>query len=99
MRMARYAHGSGTLTMQITSRAVHVPVVTAADLLPHAGFILSGLSHPDMKDSSGWSVYYSSKGVNTDRPRLHHLNEQVHLYTHKGFVKDVTDTGTPPWSA
>jgi len=42
-----------------------------------AGFILSGLSHPDMTDASGWSVYYTSKGVHSARLPVANLNTQV----------------------
>lgn len=42
-----------------------------------AGFILSGLSHPDMPDAPGWSVYYTSKGVHSARLPVSNLNTQV----------------------
>jgi hypothetical protein len=42
-----------------------------------AGFIMSGLSHPDMPDTTGWGTYYTSKGVNKERPALDSLNTQV----------------------
>lgn len=55
--------------------------VTAAALLNSvdlcAGFIMSGLSHPDMLDTTGWGTYYSSKGVHKERPPLDSLNAQV----------------------
>lgn len=39
--------------------------------------ILSGLSHPDMPDETGWAVYYTSKGVHKERKALEDLNAQV----------------------
>jgi hypothetical protein len=46
-------------------------------LFDGAGVILSGLSHPDMQDESGWAVYYTSKGVHKERKALDDLNAQV----------------------
>lgn len=44
---------------------------------PIGGFIMSGLSHPDMPDTTGWGTYYTSKGVNKERPALDSLNTQA----------------------
>jgi hypothetical protein len=41
---------------------------------------VSGLSHPDSPDTTGWAMYYTSKGVHKERPALHNLNSQVRIF-------------------
>eukprot|EP00879_Flechtneria_rotunda_P009239 GHRR01009672.1.p1 GENE.GHRR01009672.1~~GHRR01009672.1.p1 ORF type:complete len:721 (+),score=226.02 GHRR01009672.1:221-2383(+) len=44
---------------------------------PIAGFILSGLHHPDMPDNDGWGIYDSVAAVDAPRPSLTNPSQQA----------------------
>lgn len=60
-----------------TARVAITSVTLIEWMCDVAGVILSGLSHPDMQDETGWATYYTSSGVHKERTALHDLNVQV----------------------
>lgn len=66
----------------LSSCCCHDPLTYVA-----TGVLLSGLSHPDMPDASGWATYYKASAVHAQRARLASLNEQVCWREGQGMVR------------